>query len=80
MALSLMVMLFMLQQRHKHEIDKPLLSCSDIRILLSHFLPRRHVTTEDVMRQMQVRHTKRQSSLDAAKRVKEYQSITLFDG
>lgn len=75
MALSLMVMLFMLEERQKHEVEKPLLSCSDIRILLSHFLPRRDVTTDEVMRQMEVRHRKRQSSIDSAQRIKK---ITLL--
>lgn len=80
MALSLMVMLFMLEERQKHEIEKPLLSYSDIRILLSHFLPRRDVTTDEVMRQMDVRHRKRQSSIDSAQRIKENQSVSLLDG
>ena len=80
MALSLMVMLFMLEARQKHEVEKPLLSCPDIRLLLSHFLPRRDVTTDEVMRQMEVRHMKRQSSIDSAHRIKENQPVTLFDG
>ncbi|MDM8565535.1 hypothetical protein QUF74_07765, partial [Candidatus Halobeggiatoa sp. HSG11] len=54
--------------------------CSDIRILLSHFLPRRDVTTDEVMRQMDVRHRKRQSNIDSAQRTKENQSVSLLDG
>ena len=54
--------------------------CPDIRILLSHFLPRRDVTTDEVMRQMEVRHRKRQSSIDSAQKIKEEQFVSLLDG
>jgi hypothetical protein len=45
-----------------------LLSCSDIEILLSHFLPRRDVTVEEVVRQMKVRHRARQAAIDSSYR------------
>ena len=44
----------------------PLLSCADIETLLAHFLPRRDVGVEEVIRQMDVRHQKRQASIDFA--------------
>ncbi|MDM8567052.1 hypothetical protein QUF74_15550 [Candidatus Halobeggiatoa sp. HSG11] len=43
-------------------------------------MPRRDVTTDEVMRQMDVRHRKRQSSIDSAQRTKENQSVSLLDG
>ncbi|RLG28345.1 hypothetical protein DRO03_10050 [Methanosarcinales archaeon] len=48
--------------------EYPLLSCSDIQTLLKHFLPRRDVTAPEVLRQMEVRHRKRQSSIDSARK------------
>jgi hypothetical protein len=59
---------------------KPLLSCSDIRILLEHFLPRRDVTTEEVMQQMEVRHRKRQAAIDSAYKNQENQSVVVLVG
>jgi len=66
MALVMMAMLFMLKERTEHQQDYPLLSCADIETLLAHFLPRRDVGVEEVIRQMQVRHQKRQASIDSA--------------
>ena len=66
MALVMMAMLFMLKERIEHQQDYPLLSCADIETLLAHFLPRRDVGVEEVIRQMQVRHQKRQASIDSA--------------
>ncbi|MCP4392773.1 MAG: hypothetical protein GY804_00620 [Alphaproteobacteria bacterium] len=42
--------------------------------LLKHFLPRRDVTVEEVLRQMEKRHKKRQSSIDSAFRMQEKQA------
>ena len=66
MALVMMAMLFMLKERMEHQQDYPLLSCADIETLLAHFLPRRDVGVEEVLRQMEVRHQKRQASIDSA--------------
>ena len=55
MALVMMAMLFMLEERIKQQEDYPLLSCSDIETLLAHFLPRRDVGVDEVVRQMEVR-------------------------
>lgn len=67
-ALVMMTMLFMLKSRMCSTSDHPLLSCSDIQVLLAHFLPRRDVTVEEVIRQMQERHRRRQASIDSAYR------------
>jgi len=64
MALVMMAMLFMLEEKIRHQNHLPLLSYPDIRILLSHFLPRRDITLEEILRQMECRHRKRQASID----------------
>jgi SRSO17 transposase len=66
MALVMMAMLFMLQERIGQHQEHPLLSCADIETLLAHFLPRRDVDEAEVIRQLQVRHQKRQASIDSA--------------
>ncbi len=65
-ALVMMAMLFMLKERIELQGDYPLLSCADIECLLAHFLPRRDVGVEEVTKQMQIRHRKRQASIDYA--------------
>ena len=79
MALSMLTMLFMLEERLQCQDTHPLLSCADIRILLSHFLPRRDISEEEVIRQMHQRHRKRQAAIDAAYRKQKNQSLALFD-
>ncbi len=66
MALVMMAMLFMLKERIEQQEDCPLLSCADVEILLAHCLPRRDVGAEEVIRQMEARHQKRQASIDSA--------------
>lgn len=66
MAMVMMSMLFMLETRLKQKEPYPLLSCPDIAVLLAHFLPRRDVNPEEVLRQMEVRHQQRQASIDSA--------------
>lgn len=65
MALVMMAMLFMLTERMRHADSCPLLSCADIEELLSHFLPRRDTTEEEVLRQLEERHRYRQSAIDS---------------
>jgi SRSO17 transposase len=68
MALVMMAMLFMLEERLLHQQSHPLLSCSDIEVLLAHFLPRRDATMEEVVRQMEARHQARQKAMESAYR------------
>ncbi len=68
MTLVMMAMLFLLEERQLHQQTRPLLSGRDIRALLNHFLPRRDTTLEEVLRQMEVRHRKRQAAIDSAYR------------
>lgn len=68
MALCLMAMLFMLEERRQQQPAYPLLSCYDVKVLLQHLLPRRDVTLEEVLRQMHWRHQQRQQALTRAYR------------
>ena len=65
MALVFMAMLFMLEERVLQKDNLPLLSCSDIESLLRSFLPRRDVKQDEILRQMEKRHRKRQASIDS---------------
>jgi SRSO17 transposase len=68
MALVMMAMLFMLEERLSQRESYPLLSCSDIEVLLAQFLPKRDSSVEEVVRQMKARHAARQSAIDSAYR------------
>jgi len=68
MALVMMAMLFMLEERLSQKEHYPLLSCADIECLLAHFLPRRDVTVVEVVRQLEARHRARQAAIDSAYR------------
>ncbi|MFO1419499.1 MAG: IS701 family transposase [Candidatus Competibacteraceae bacterium] len=68
LALVMMAMLFLLEERQLHQQTRPLWSGRDIRALLNHFLPRRDTTLAEVLRQMEVRHRKRQAATDSAYR------------
>lgn len=68
MALVMMAMLFMLEERLLNKEDYPLLSCPDIQILLSKFLPQKNLTVDEVVDQMEKRHKKRQSAINSAYR------------
>ena len=65
MALVMMAMLFMLSERIRHKETYPLLSCSDIEELLARFLPRRDVTREEVILQLEYRHSQRQKAIES---------------
>jgi hypothetical protein len=66
MALVSMAMLFMVEERERHQEEIPLLSCHDIETLLRTFLPRRDIDPDEVVRQMEKRHRRRQASIDNA--------------
>jgi len=66
MALVMMAMLFMLQERLEHSDTHPLLSCYDIQILLATTLPDRRTSQEEVLRQMDLRHQQRRALIEAA--------------
>ena len=66
MALVSMAMLFMAEERERHKQDFPPLSCNDVETLLRTTLPRRDVSHDEVVRQMEKRHRRRQASIDSA--------------
>lgn len=68
MTLVMMAMLFQLEERQLQRPTYPLLSGRDIRALWTQFLPRRDTTLDEVLRQMEVRHRKRQAAIDSAYR------------
>jgi SRSO17 transposase len=75
MALVMMAMLFMLSERIRHKDTYPLLSCSDIEELLARFLPRRDVTKEEVISQLEYRHSQRQKAIESyARRQKKLEA------
>ena len=68
MALVMMAMQFMLEERLRQKDHHHLMSCSDIEVLLAHFLPRRDVGVGEVVRQMEIRHQQRQDAINSAYR------------
>jgi SRSO17 transposase len=68
MAMVMIAMLFMLNERLLQKENIPLLSCADIVELLKNYLPRKAYTEQDLFTQMQMRHKKRQAAIDAAYR------------
>lgn len=66
MTLVIMTMLFMTKQRMLYKEVYPLLSCYDIKVLLAYFLPDKKSSIAEVIRQMEVRHIKRQAASESA--------------
>lgn len=65
-ALVMMAMLFMTKNRMLYQDKIPLLSCYDIKVLLAYFLPNRKNSADEILRQMELRHTKRQAASESA--------------
>lgn len=68
MALVLMALLFLLRERHLQKDALPLLSATDVKILLARLLPRRDLDPKEFMRQLHARHRQRQAAIDSAYR------------
>lgn len=71
MALVMMAMQFLLEERLLQKDQHELLSCADVVELLVHTLPRRDVTLDEVVRQMEVRHRQRREAIEYAHRVQK---------
>jgi SRSO17 transposase len=71
MAMVMIAMLFMAEERAAQKDSVPLLSCADIIALLKHFLPQAAVTREEIIEQMHVRHDQRAASIESAYRVQQ---------
>lgn len=61
-----MAMTFLLQERIAHLSDLPLLSCRDVTSVLEQAIRGRQMTPEDIARQMERRHRRRQQAIDSA--------------
>jgi len=66
MAMVMIAMLFMAEERTAQHDAEPLLSCADIVVLLKHFLPQAAVSRDDVIKQMRVRHRQRHAAIASA--------------
>jgi hypothetical protein len=60
MAIVLMALLFILEERVRHGVTAPMLSTADIEKVLKHFLPRRDATDKELFRLLQESHDRRQ--------------------
>ncbi|MCP4652492.1 MAG: IS701 family transposase [Candidatus Omnitrophica bacterium] len=67
MAMVMLVMLFMLKVKIKYDDSCELISSNDVRELLYHFLPKRVITKNEVLRQMAIRHRKRKKASEYIK-------------
>lgn len=72
MALSCLAMLFLQREQLQSEESVPLLSFRDLTELLDYYLPRRERSEEEILRQMQQRHRKRQADLDRRTKPKRH--------
>ncbi len=77
MAMVMMAMLFMVEQRLLYKDQYPLLSCFDIVSILSFILPHRGITEKEVFRQLEVRHQRRQAAIESAYR-KQLEANSLY--
>jgi SRSO17 transposase len=65
MAVVLMAMLFVLEERVHHGATVPMLSTADVEKLLKHYLPRRDATEQELFRLLQQSHVRRTRATDA---------------
>jgi SRSO17 transposase len=68
MAIVLMAMLFVLEERMRHGAAVPMLSTADVERLLKHYLPRRDATEEELLRLLQESHVRRRRAVDSHRR------------
>jgi SRSO17 transposase len=71
MAMVMLAMLFLLRERRVHLVEVEMLSCQDIVELLNVFIPRRDLSPEAVIRNIERRHRKRREASEAARRSAE---------
>jgi len=71
MAMVMLAMLFLLRERRVHLVEVELLSCQDIVELLNVFIPRRDLTPEDVIKNIERRHRKRREAMETARRASQ---------
>ena len=76
MAMVILAMLFMAETRYNNKSFYPLLSGADVVAVLKEILPRRTVSKEEIFRQLEERHRRRQVAIDSAYR-KQYEKERL---
>lgn len=69
MTMVMLAMLFLLEQQIKNSSDYPLLSSNDTIELLTHYLPNKKASEEEIFKQLQMRHEKRQRAMESAYRI-----------
>lgn len=71
MAMTMMAQLFLLTEKISGKKEYPLLSATDIMLLLAKFLPQRKTTVDDVIFEMKLRHAQRErTKISAVKKLK----------
>jgi SRSO17 transposase len=68
MAIVLMAMLFVLEERVRHGATLPMLSTADIEKVLKHYLPRRDATEQELLRLLQDSHERRKRATASHRR------------
>jgi SRSO17 transposase len=68
MAMVMLALFFMLQQKILLASELPLLSAEDIAWVIEYYLPRPQATEEDVQKSLARRHRRRQIDIDSRKR------------
>jgi len=63
-TMVMLALLFMLEIRVKNAEAYDLLSTTDIKELLIYFLPKRKTSTDEIFRQMEIRHKKRRNAIN----------------
>jgi SRSO17 transposase len=64
LTLTMLALLFMLQQKLDHQEKTPLLSCRDIRCILAHTLPQKVISKDDIIEVIKQRHSRRKYDLE----------------
>lgn len=78
MSMVMLAMVFMTEQRLNYQSNIPLLSCADVTTLLKAVLPRRDITVDEVIRQLEFRHKKRQDTIAYAYRKQQKDGLLLL--
>jgi SRSO17 transposase len=75
-ALAMMALLFLLREKLLQREALPLLSATDVKVLLARLLPRRDADPEEAIRQLQLRHQQRQAAIKSAYRRQKARAST----
>jgi SRSO17 transposase len=78
MAMVMLAMLFMLQQKMLLTTEMPLLSAEDIAWVIGHYLPNPDATEADVQKHLARRHRRRQADIDSRRRRRESSLVDIL--